>query len=75
MGQAVNLIGQRFGRLEVLERARSGRWTASIVHGYKQRHLGTFQTAEDAARAYDAKAVELFGEFAWLNFPGEAQSG
>jgi hypothetical protein len=33
--------------------------------------LGVYLTKEEAARAYDKKAIELFGEFAQLNFPNE----
>ena len=33
--------------------------------------LGYYATAEEAARARDAKAKELHGEFAYLNFPDE----
>lgn len=41
-------------------------WIAQINH----KHIGRFATAEEAARAYDAEAVKLFGEFAYLNFRG-----
>ena len=45
-----------------------GRWRAQIkVHG-KKKHLGLFATPADAARAYDAAAIEAFGEFARPNF-------
>jgi hypothetical protein len=37
---------------------------------YKRVQIGTYDTPEEAARAYDAKARELHGEFAKQNFPG-----
>lgn len=46
-----------------------GLWFAQIKHKGKHYNLGRFVNAEDAARAYDKKARELFGEFASPNFP------
>ncbi len=45
------------------------KWEAQI-HLYKQRsvYIGVFDNPIDAARAYDKKAIELFGEFANTNF-------
>jgi hypothetical protein len=48
-----------------------GKWKAHIEFKGQHFNLGRYVTAEGAARARDAKAAELFGEFATLNFPNE----
>jgi hypothetical protein len=46
-----------------------GKWRACIRIDRRSVHLGCFGSEADAARAYDAAAVEAWGEFARLNFP------
>ncbi len=42
-------------------------WSSSIGLDGVAYKIGVFLCEEEAARAYDEKAEELFGEFAWLN--------
>lgn len=44
-----------------------GRWCAQITKNREKIHVGVFDTPEEAALAYNKKAKELHGEFAWLN--------
>ncbi len=48
-----------------------GKWTVAIWFEGKLLHVGSFAEEVEAARAYDRKAVELFGEKARVNFPEE----
>ncbi|MGB9151637.1 MAG: HNH endonuclease [Alphaproteobacteria bacterium] len=48
---------------------KSARFTATIYVEGKNIHLGTRDTAEEAALLYDEAAIHHFGEFAHPNFP------
>ncbi len=48
---------------------KGSKFQSAIMVGYKKQYLGVFDTAEQAARVYDAKAIELHRSFASLNFP------
>lgn len=61
-------IKNRSGYKGVHEGAGKNKWQAEICFQNKRFTLGTHMTPEDAARAYDAKARELFGEYARCNF-------
>ncbi len=47
--------------------SHSKKWRAEIHHYDKHIRLGRFSDIKDAAIAYNDKAKELFGEFAYLN--------
>lgn len=48
------------------------RWKARIKLEGQNVYLGSFQTPQEAAYAYDVAAKRLFGDFARLNFPSAA---
>ncbi|WP_342480447.1 HNH endonuclease [Paenibacillus sp. FSL L8-0340] len=49
------------------KRGKAKKWRAHITIDGLQHSLGYFVTAEEAAEAYNRKAIEVFKEFASLN--------
>jgi len=47
--------------------SQNNTWIAQIMINFKQQYIGSYSSQEDAAIAYNNKAVELFGEYAKLN--------
>lgn len=60
-------INNKSGYKGVRYDKRRGYWYAEIKKDYRSRYLGSFDNKHDAARAYNAAAIELHGEFANLN--------
>lgn len=57
------------GVCRTVSRIGTVRWRAIVSRGGRRYDAGSFIDEESAARAYDRKLLELYGEFARLNFP------
>jgi hypothetical protein len=55
-------------RYKGVSKSRSG-WFVSIRRNGKSVYVGLFQNEAEAGAAYDRAALDVFGEFAYLNFP------
>ncbi len=46
---------------------QSKKWVANITVNSKRKHLGYFTNEREAAKSYNAAAIEHYGEFAKLH--------
>jgi hypothetical protein len=63
------IVANATSKYKGVAKRRNGKWAAAIQNGNKVEHLGTFESEELAARAYDTKARQIQGSFGRYNFP------
>ena len=61
-------ITNKSGYRGVSYRVKDDKWIAWISFNNKNKYIGLFSRAIDAARAYDSMALELNGKYARTNF-------
>lgn len=68
-GPSNNMTGSpnKHGFRGVVKQGGRNTWSARCM----SKHLGSFRSKEEAAKAYDKRAFELWGDRAALNFPDE----
>jgi len=62
-------IDNKYGYKGVRYHKKNKNYNAYIRHNGKDIHIGCYNSIIEAALAYDNKAIELFGEFARINYP------
>lgn len=67
-----SLPGATSAFLGVTWHRQAQRWQAAIKKDRRSKYLGLYESEIAAARAYDAAAQHIHGEFAQLNFPEAA---
>jgi hypothetical protein len=50
------------------------RWVVHVCRNGRNHAVGGYEDEVEAARAYDRRAYEQFGEYAYLNFPEEIRN-
>jgi hypothetical protein len=60
------------GRYKGIEKSGNA-WVARIRVDGKPHYIGSFESQENAAKAYDSMARTHYGDYARLNFPNQGE--
>jgi hypothetical protein len=69
-----NYITNKSGYRGVSWHPQRNKWRARLHYLGNEIHIGVFDSKEDAARAFNKKAAELYGEYARLNVINEEET-